>query len=329
MPIKLYSGANGSKNYRIRGSHFGVRIDQSSGTSDYTAARKVLKRIREEIERDAFNPKKVGPTFAAAVELYIKETKNTRFIEPLLERFATKQLGEITQQDIMLASHELYPNHSNATRNRQVFTPMLAILRLNGVALAIRRPDNASGVPRTFFFTPEQAARLINSAYDVDHEFGIFLTFLLYTGARRGEALKLTTDHLNLSEAWALFPKTKNGKPRMAYLTPSLVSALAGHPRGLEREGRVFRFERGRHLSKMMARAEEASGVKIPAGVEFHAFRHTWGAWMRRYGGLDTSGLIATGAWASRSSASVYEHADQNDAVRRADRLPLVRVGIK
>jgi integrase len=58
--------------------------------------------------------------------------------------------------------------------------------------------------------------------------------------------------------------------------------------------------------------------------VAFHVFRHTWGAWMRRYGGLDTSGLVETGAWRSRQAAAVYEHAVQSEEARKADALPIV-----
>lgn len=325
MPLKLYKGANRSPNYRIRGTYLKVRVEQSAGTSDFNTARKRLKQIKDEIERGAFSAKETGPTFASAVELYVRETKNERFIMPLLDRFGSKLLSDITQQDIMRASHELYPNAENATRNRQVFTPMLAILRMSGVIIAVKRPDKAQGNRRSFFFTHDDAAKLINAAYDRDGEFGLLLTFLLYTGARLSEALTLTTANLNLTEAWAIFPKTKNGNPRTVYLPQTLVAALAGHPRGLERDGRVFKFVKGGRLYRLLNDAERASGVIIPEGVSFHAMRHTYGSWMRRYGGLDTSGLVATGAWASRDAAMVYEHADATEAAKRADLLPIVK----
>lgn len=328
MPLKLYKNEKRSPNYRIRGSHFRVRVDESADTADYNEARKKLKAIKDKIECGAFSVQKpVGPTFLTAVQLYVRETKNERFIMPLVNHFRDKPLAEITAQDIMRASHELYPNASNATRNRQVFTPMMAILRMSGVLLAVKRPDKAQGNRRTFFFTPESAANLINAASDVDAEFGLLLTFLLYTGARLSDALMLTTDNLNLSESRALFPTTKNGLPRHVYLPPYLVAAMAGHPRGLERDGRVFKWVKCGRIYKLLTRAEEASGVEIPPGVSFHAFRHTYGAWMRRFGGLDTSGLVATGAWASREAAAMYEHADTNDAARRADLLPTGKVG--
>ena len=66
------------------------------------------------------------------------------------------------------------------------------------------------------------------------------------------------------------------------------------------------------------------AGVHIPERVAYHIFRHTWAAWMRRYGGLDTSGLVATGAWRSHSAAKLYEHAEASEEARKADLLPVV-----
>lgn len=325
MPLKISKGANRSPNYRIRGTYLKVKVDESARTSDFNAARKRLKQIKDEIERGTFQTKSVGPTLGDAVELYVREKKTERFIMPLLDYFGDKPLSEITAQAIMRASHDLYPNATNATRNRQVFTPMLAILRMSGVLIAVKRPDKAQGNQRTFRFTHEDAASLINAGYDRDKEFGLLLTFLLYTGARLGEALALTTDNLDLNASTATFPKTKTGKPRTAYLPPTLVAALAGHPRGLEREGRVFKFVKGGRLYKLLTDAEKASGVIIPPGVSFHAFRHTYGSWMRHYGGLDTSGLVATGAWASRDAAAIYEHVDVTDAAKRVELFPSVK----
>jgi integrase len=65
------------------------------------------------------------------------------------------------------------------------------------------------------------------------------------------------------------------------------------------------------------------AGVKIPPRVAFHIFRHTYGAWMRRHGKLDTSGLVGTGAWKSRQAAAVYEHVETSEEARKADLLPI------
>jgi hypothetical protein len=37
--------------------------------------------------------------------------------------------------------------------------------------------------------------------------------------------------------------------------------------------------------------------------VTFRTFCHTCATWMRRYGGLDTKGLVGTGRWRDEQSA--------------------------
>jgi hypothetical protein len=39
---------------------------------------------------------------------------------------------------------------------------------------------------------------------------------------------------------------------------------------------------------------------------------------MRRHAGLDTSGFVATGAWASRKPAEVYEHVEVSEVACKA-----------
>ena len=100
----------------------------------------------------------------------------------------------------------------------------------------------------------------------------------------------------------------------------TLHRAVHGHTgRPLET---VFGFAKSGRLYTLLWDACERAKVTIPAGVAFHAFRHTWAAWMRRYGSLDTSGLVGTGRWKDRKAAAVYEHVEASEAARRADLLP-------
>ena len=43
---------------------------------------------------------------------------------------------------------------------------------------------------------------------------------------------------------------------------------------------------------------------------------------MRRYGGLDTSGLVGTGAWKSPRGAAIYEHVEVSEEAQKAALLP-------
>jgi integrase len=285
----------------------------------------VLKKYESEIERNCF-AKPVGPTFASAVVRYLRDAGDRRFVNKLLDHFGETPLSQINQQSIEDASHALCPNTTPATRNRQVFTPMSAILRHAGVDLRLRRPKGANGRPRTFFLRPEQAEAIILCASDQSEEFGIFLTFLLYTGCRVSEACGLQVEDVELSRATALVRDTKNGTDRRVHLPPVLVAAMSDHPRGWRRHGKAFCFTKGSRLYKRLQAAAEAAGVDIPERTAFHAFRHTFGSYMRRYGGLDTSGLVATGAWLSPDAARRYEHADASEAAKASDAFPALRV---
>jgi hypothetical protein len=57
--------------------------------------------------------------------------------------------------------------------------------------------------------------------------------------------------------------------------------------------------------------------------VNFHTFCHTYGTWMRRYGGLDTRGLVETGRWKSEQSPARYAHAVAGEAAHKAALLPV------
>jgi integrase len=324
MPLKLIEPRIGySKNWRIRGAYLGHRIDQTAGTPDKKIAAKILARIRDEIECGAFS-QPGAPTFASAANKYLDAGGELRFVLKLADHFGETPLARINQAAVDAASLALYPRATPATRNRQVYSPVSAILKAAGVADGLKRPKGARGARRLYWLTPEQASALLATAEARDAEFGLFLAFLLYTGCRLTEALSLQVASVNLSEGWARVLETKNGEPRLVHLPPVMVAALATHPRGLERIGKVFRFGKNGRLYVWLDEAARVAGVEIPRGVAFHAFRHTWGAWMRRYGGLDTTGLVETGAWRSRQAAAVYEHAEQSAEARKADLLPNV-----
>lgn len=329
MSLKLYGPIPGkTTNYRIRGSLLGVRVDRSTGTGNAKLAEKILRdeirRIEDETMRGPVKPK--GKTFGEGVKSYVLGGGDKRFVAPLLNHFKDIELSEISQEMIDDAALALYPGSTPSTRNRQVYTVMSAILKANRINMPIARPKGWRGVKRTFFFEPAEVERLLVEASRQEPEFGLFLTFLFYTGLRLNEALSLQIRNLSLSEARAFIETTKNGLPRTVHLPVPLVAALANHPRGYDREGKVFRYLKGSRLYRRLDRAAVAAGVTIPDGVSFHAFRHTYGAYLRRYGNLDTSGLVASGAWLSHDAARRYEHTDVSAAAKASESFPKIRI---
>lgn len=321
MPLKLVPPRAGkSPNWTIRGTYLGTSVDRTTGTADRAKARQALAALKDELERGAFVPRG-ALTFAQAALSYIRAGGDDRFMTPLNDYFEDTAVASLDQAQIDEAAHELYPDASAATRNRQVYTPISAVLKHANVDFKLKRPKGADGQVRVDWLWPDQAAKLFEAAKEIDEEFRIFLVLLTYCGPRLSEALSIRISDLNLSESFCFIGRTKNGDPRPVHLPPVVVAALANHPRGLDRPGKaLFRFRKNGALYLMMDAAR--SRARLPVHATFHTLRHTWATWMRRYAGLDTKGLVATGAWADEKSASRYEHVVIAEEARKADLLP-------
>lgn len=320
MPYKLVAPKAGRwANYRVRGTQNGLYLDRSTGVTSRRDALKVLAEWKAEAQRQAIAPRSRG-TFAEAAIAYMEAGGERRFLSPLLKHFGDVPLARIGQAEIDAASAALYPSATNATRNRQVYSPMSSIMKRAGITTAFKRPKGSQGTPRLTWLRPEEAMGLLDAAEAVDARFGALCCFLLYTGCRLSEALRLKWSDVNLEEGFCFVGRTKNGDPRAVHLPRGVVSSLGDLPHGRDV---VFRLSKCGRLYSMLAEASAASGVDIPDRIAFHAFRHTYGAWMRRYSGLDTTGLVATGAWRSRQAAAVYEHAVTTEEARKADLLPV------
>lgn len=325
----------GSPFWYIRGVWRGRRIFESSGTTDRSIARKALQRRQAALLAGDEH----GLTFSGAVDSYRQAGGDDRFIWRLHEHFKDRPTSEITQALIDEAAHYLYPEATPATRNRQVYTVMSAILRHAGIKLDLRRPKGARGNARTAWLAPEEAFALLSAAEALQPRFGALCTFLLYTGCRLSEGLKLEWADVDLQTSLAHVRMTKNGDPRTVYLPEVVVAQLAnlttapgsvgqlepsvGQPRHSLGEVSVFRYAKAGALYDLFDEAVRAAGLTIPDRVAFHLLRHTWGAWMRRYAGLDTAGLVATRAWRSRQSAAVYEHVDADAEAKKVVLLPV------
>lgn len=162
MPLKLKPPREGkTKNYQIRGTHLGVYIDRTSGTPVEAIARQVLNKVKRDIERGALTDAPVEAnepaekTFDEAALSYIKSGGDGQYLgtfDPncgtwvggVLSKLTGKTLPEITQQVIDECAVALYPTGSAATRNRQVYMPVSAVLK--HAALTSRSGDRKDGV---------------------------------------------------------------------------------------------------------------------------------------------------------------------------------------
>jgi len=341
MPLKLVPPRKGkTPNYSIRGTYLGVYVDKSCGTDRRSLARQQLANLRDKIERREYPPappqaRVAGPTFIAAAVAYMETGGKARYLARLIRYFGETLLTEIDQAAIDEAAIKLCPTVTPASRNVYVYTPVSAVLHHAGLKVTVRRPKGALGRVVTDYLTFDDAAAIVRQADVIDPEFALYLKFLLYTGVRLREALSLRPEDLQLEQRIAWVRRSKNGRPRTLLLREDLCAALAAHK---SREpDRVFRFHVGGNIYHKLTRAKLAvlglpCPVRRPIGwreppnrfdfVNFHTFRHTWATWMRRYGGADLQGLVATGNWSSVRSAQRYAHVVARDEWDRVELLP-------
>ena len=341
MPLKLYPPhTRKSPHWTIRGTYLGVAVERSAKTARRAVAAKLRRTIESEIEAGQYNarPEPSAPTFLSAAVAYMKAGRRAKGVARLIEHFGETPLP-IEQAAIDAAAIALKPNVTPATRNTYVYTAISAIQHyaLGDKCPKIRRPKGAKGRVVTDYLTKADAAAVIAAAELIDAELALLLRFLLYTGARLGEAVSLHWPEV--SEGIARVRETKNDDPRSIRLRADLAEELEAR-RPKEAYGRVFRWRQGGHLKHLLLRAKLAAlglpcpkrrpkGWKPPpyrlAWVNFHTFRHTYATWMRQYGGLDEIGLVATGNWRDPRSARRYAHAVPRDEWSKVESLPAMR----
>jgi integrase len=353
MPLTLVPPKAGrTPNYHIRGSYLGIAVNRSAKTAVKDIAKRIKKRIEEEIEQGVYKPSTVetgGPvTFLAAAVAYMKAGGERDFLSPIIEHtgpfsIRDKPIERITQTDIDNLAGELYPSASAPTRNRQVYTPIAAVLHRAGDQRKFKRPKGWRESRAISKLEPDQAFALLEAADEIDREFGLLCYVLLYTGRRISETLKAKLGDLNLDRSVLYLRDTKNREAVEVHLPPIVVQKFCAMPARPHREGsggrsqadagvaflkrapdqRIFRFYYSSYLRGLLADAMDKAGLRFPRRQRgFHLFCHTYGTWMHRYGNLDTYALSRTKRWKDPRSADVYVHTEVGSEARMADILP-------
>lgn len=282
MPLKLIKRHGGS-NWYIVGTERGLFVDESTKTGDKgTAEALLIKKRNEVLERSVFGAR-ATVTFVQAAVSYMENGGDARFVKPLLDRFKGRKVATIGQVDVDEAARAIYPSASNATWNRQVYTPMSAILKKAATNkwceyLVLQRPTQPKG--RVRWITAIEARRLVDNAAP---HLKPLLTFLLGTGARMSEALYLQWRNVDLVAKQVYFLDTKNGTSRGVPLSDAVVHELSALN---HRVGPVFLTNKG-----LPYKANDDGGGQIKTGfkgacrragiTDFtpHDCRHTFATW--------------------------------------------------
>jgi integrase len=334
MPLDLKRRPK-SPYWIIRGTLRGIRVEESTRTSDKRVAEEVRAMREAEILAQSVYGRRATATFAAAALSYLENGGSKRFTARVISHFGTAPLAQIDQSALDRGAKKLYPNASPSTRNRQFYAIASAILHhaaKRGLCALpiIERPKSTDG--RIRWLTIDEADRLITACSD---HLRPLVIFILYTGARTGEALWLDWRDVDLGRAHVQFPKTKNGDARGVPLHPRAVAALA-NLKG--RTGEVFRRPDGKPYSRPRSVDDTSAGTRIKTAfkaacrragiVDFHPHdcRHTWATWHYQEN-RDIGGLMKLGGWKSERMVMRYAHVNVGELQHTINKLPGGNIG--
>lgn len=360
MPLEIYQRPD-SPNWYLRGTLRGVRVRESCGTHEKSVAEEIKAKREWEVLQSSVYGAKAGGTFLGAVAIYLENGGEARFLQPLIDHFGSTIAAKIDQEAADAAAKKLFPGLSPATLNRQLYTPLTAVLNMAAIKkkdaftpVKFARPKLPKG--RVRWITHAEAFNLIEACAS---HLKPLVAFLFYTGARVGEALWLDWRNIDLQRAHVQFLDTKNGTDRGVPLHPDLVAILANLP---HREGCVFRKQgrlikptgfmpRGSNSGEPIVREYElgepyapldpndprdvSAGSRIKKGFkaacdragirDFHPHdcRHTWATWHYQEN-RDLNMLMHLGGWSTLSMVLRYAHVNVSHAAPSINNMPSI-----
>lgn len=306
--LKLYR-RKGSPFWIARGTIAGRRIERSTKRSNKHDARALLPALIAEATIDQLGPD--GLRFDQALAMYLDAHPAARFVEQLAGYFQTMPVAEITLTEMRRAANLLYPDAAAATVQRQLYTPVKAILNFaaDEELCAPPRFRALKGISRkrTTFFLPAEAERMITALAAHRHRhFAVLATFLFGQGSRLGETLCLEWQDVSLGDRLAILRNTKSGQERRLHLVDRAIAALSTI-RPADAAGRVFRRSdggpfttgtaAGGQIRSQWQAACTAAGIDAATHTP-HVCRHSWATWFYAQT-RDVLALKDAGGWAS------------------------------
>lgn len=315
MSLRIYRRP-GNPNWYLRGTVARQGVYETTGTDDKAAAEALRIRREAEILDRAVHGRRATVTFAQAAVTYVESGGERRFLPRLARYFGPDKLvRDIDADTVNACARALFPHAAPATVNRQVITPIAAIVNLeaetNGYTprrFRRRREPRA----RQRWLTPAEAEALIGAAGDVAQgATRLIVLTLLGTGLRAGELTAIERQHLHLGSAEAYVADSKTGAARMVWFPRRTAAALEAAQ--LPEAGAVFRTPRGAPYARQAGRggpfrrafntARDRAG--LGDDVTPHVCRHTWATWF--YAATrDFGRLMDLGGWVRADTANRY-----------------------
>lgn len=255
MPLELKE-RNGV--WYIRGTVRGISIYESAKTRDREVAEAVKAAREDELTQESVFGKKAVVTFEQAAQSYIDRGGPSKYlievgktsgkVTGLVPHFKGRKLHTLRQLDLDNAAKKLFPKAGPATRNRQCYTPFIAVWNgavKDGAADPRRweRPKVARG---TAIRAKSERAGQRPVAYEHAWRFvstmspapAMVMTALFYTGMRPIELFALEAADVDVEGRWIVVQASKTGQGRGVPMHDMLVPLFAAIAK---RGGAAFR----------------------------------------------------------------------------------------
>ncbi len=244
-------------------------------------ARKLESEQERNVWRDASEAE--DTSLAACLDRYVREYV-PRKRDPARERshvdalrtlpFTSRAMARVRSADVAAARDAWQAmGHASATivRRLAVLSRVFNVARREWGMETLTNPVELVAKPSV---QNARARRVHQGEIDAlctatdSAELAAFIRLAVETAMRRGELCALRWEHVDLREATAHLPMTKNGSPRTVPLSSRAVDVLRALPRRLD--GRVLGL-RPDSVTQAFDRARTRAGLD---GLTFHDLRH-------------------------------------------------------
>jgi integrase len=301
MPLKLYRRG---KIWHYRGTVAGRRLRGSCKTADQDIAARTTAEIETGRWKCHFDGPQSVLTFSQAALLYRGAGKPTRFLEKIEDHWKDTLVKDIKPGSIRQMAMTMYPNATNATRNRQAIVPCQAVINFAAESelcpfIRVKRFKVEKKIKPPFTLEWVNAFCKHANPY-----LGALVLFMFSTGARISEALAVHWEHVNLQERTILIPKSKIAEQRIVNLPPRVLAAVANLTKVPNRS--VFWYRTRGSMRNQWLKTVKRAGIKT---MMAHSGRHGFATAALR-NGVDPKTAAQLGGWKNmRLFMETYAHA--------------------